>query len=325
MRATTFGTLKMCLATCEAMMLRLSPSVTATKPSASSMPARRRTSASVPLPTTWLPLKSLVRMPREAARENWLGSRSMITTSWPALSISAASWEPTRPQPTMRSFKALDYREAPPRSRVAGAGSALARIWTLALPIHVHGLHGARHWGLGCGVPGRPSRAGSCRPGHRRGYCSDLVELRPLRPGQARATRPAALMADHSHSPMSKKVLVAVGGQGIDPETVRLACRMTDPQGGRLYGVHIIEVNRSLPLGAVLDDVVERGEKILEEVEQLAAETNLPVEWGADLIVMGLPYKRRFGEFNLGKTVPYVLKNATCRVMLFREHREQAS
>ena len=45
-------------------------------------------------------------------------------------------------------------------------------------------------------------------------------------------------------------------------------------------------------------------------------------QWGADLIVMGLPYKRRFGEFNLGKTVPYVLKNANCRVMLFREHRE---
>src|SRR5712691_11640726 len=116
---------------------------------------------------------------------------------------------------------------------------------------------------------------------------------------------------------------------------------MTDPQAGRLYGVHIIEVNRSLPLGAVLDDVVERGEKILDEVEKLAAAAQLPVEtelvqardtgpalvdeaveWGADLIVMGLPYKRRFGEFNLGKTVPYVLKNANCRVMLFREHRE---
>jgi hypothetical protein len=24
----------------------------------------------------------------------------------------------------------------------------------------------------------------------------------------------------------------------------------------------------------------------------------------------------------MGKTVPYVLKNANCRVMLFREHRE---
>ncbi|HXN77876.1 MAG TPA: universal stress protein [Candidatus Dormibacteraeota bacterium] len=148
-------------------------------------------------------------------------------------------------------------------------------------------------------------------------------------------------MTDHSHPTASKKVLVAVGGQGIDAETVRLASRMTDPHGGKLYAVHIIEVNRSLPLGAVLDDVVERGEKILDEVEQLVAQSQLPVEtelvqardtgpaivdeaaeWGADLIVMGLPYKRRFGEFNMGKTVPYVLKNATCRVMLFREHRE---
>src|SRR5207249_4284705 len=117
-------------------------------------------------------------------------------------------------------------------------------------------------------------------------------------------------------------------------------CRMTDPQGGKIYGVHVIEVNRSLPLGAVLDDVVDRGEKILDEVEKLAAAAQLQVEtelvqardtgpalvdeaveWGADLIVMGLPYKRRFGEFNLGKTVPYVLKNANCRVMLFREQR----
>lgn len=146
---------------------------------------------------------------------------------------------------------------------------------------------------------------------------------------------------EHTHPTTSRKVLVAVGGQDIDAETVRLACRMTDPHGGRLYGVHIIEVNRSLPLGAVLDDVVERGEKILDEVEKLAAASQLQVEtelvqardtgpalvdeaveWGADLIVMGLPYKRRFGEFNLGKTVPYVLKNANCRVMLFREHRE---
>lgn len=149
---------------------------------------------------------------------------------------------------------------------------------------------------------------------------------------------------DHSHGPIAKKVMVAVGGQGIDPEVVRMACSMTDTHGGKLYGVHIIEVNRSLPLGAVMDEVVERGEKILDEVEQLATEAQVnvetelvqardtgpalvdeAVEWGADLIVMGLPYKRRFGEFNLGKTVPYVLKNANCRVLLFREHREHSS
>src|SRR5258708_26000335 len=73
----------------------------------------------------------------------------------------------------------------------------------------------------------------------------------------------------------AKKVLVAVGGQPVDAETVRLACRMTDPQNGRLYGVHIIEVNRSLPLGAVMDDVVERVEQILDEVEKLASSIQL--------------------------------------------------
>jgi K+-sensing histidine kinase KdpD len=56
-------------------------------------------------------------------------------------------------------------------------------------------------------------------------------------------------MADHSHPTASKKVLVAVGGQGIDAETVRLASRMTDPHGGKLYAVHIIEAIRRVQHG----------------------------------------------------------------------------
>jgi len=100
----------------------------------------------------------------------------------------------------------------------------------------------------------------------------------------------------------------------------------------------VVEVNRALPLSATVEHQQERGEQILDAAEQIAAEYDLPVEaemvqardtgpaivgeaeeWHADLIVMGLPYKRRFGEFNLGKTAPYVLKNAPCRVILFRE------
>jgi nucleotide-binding universal stress UspA family protein len=134
------------------------------------------------------------------------------------------------------------------------------------------------------------------------------------------------------------KILVAVGGQKVDEETVRMACRVAKARGAKLYGVHVIEVNRSLPLSAPVEHLVEHGEEVLEEVEQIAAESGLEVEtemvqardtgpaivgeaeeWGADAIVMGLPYKRRFGEFFLGKTVPYVLKNARCRVILFRE------
>jgi nucleotide-binding universal stress UspA family protein len=140
------------------------------------------------------------------------------------------------------------------------------------------------------------------------------------------------------------RVLVTVAGHHVDEETVRLACRMATRGRGdakepaQLYAVHVIEVNRSLPLSAPVESQVERGEEILDGVEQIAAEYNLTIEtemvqardtgpaivgeadaWKATLIVMGLPYKRRFGEFNLGKTTPYVLKNASCRVILFRE------
>jgi len=43
------------------------------------------------------------------------------------------------------------------------------------------------------------------------------------------------------------------------------------------------------------------------------------VEQGIDLIIIGMPYKKRFGEFELGTIVPYVLKNAPCRVLIWRE------
>ena len=43
-------------------------------------------------------------------------------------------------------------------------------------------------------------------------------------------------------------------------------------------------------------------------------------ERGADLLVTGLPYRKRFGgDFAIGRTIPYVLKNAPCAVWVVRE------
>jgi hypothetical protein len=40
----------------------------------------------------------------------------------------------------------------------------------------------------------------------------------------------------------------------------------------------------------------------------------------ADAIILGLPYKVRFGgDFAIGETIPYVFKNAPCRVLVVRE------
>jgi nucleotide-binding universal stress UspA family protein len=145
-------------------------------------------------------------------------------------------------------------------------------------------------------------------------------------------------MAQRRQEVTAQRILLPIGGNAVDAETVRLATRMSQRSGAQIYAVHIIEVNRSLPLGAVMQAAVERGERILDEAEQIASEADVEIEtelvqardtgpaivgeaeeWGAGLILMGLPYKRRFGEFNLGRTVPYVLKNAQCRVILFRE------
>jgi nucleotide-binding universal stress UspA family protein len=147
--------------------------------------------------------------------------------------------------------------------------------------------------------------------------------------------------------PIGARILVTLGGHEVDEETVRLACRMALKGRGegkelaRIYAVHVVEVTRSLPLSAPVEQEVDRGEQILDAAERIASEYELSIEtemvqardtgpaivgeadeWHADVIVMGLPYKRRFGEFNLGKTAPYVLKNAPCRVILFREKLE---
>ena len=139
------------------------------------------------------------------------------------------------------------------------------------------------------------------------------------------------------------RILVTVAGHEVDEETMRVACRMAREMHqsnatAHLYAVHVIEVTRALPLSAPVQQQVEHGEQVLDLAERIAAEYDLEIQtemvqardtgpaivgeaddWHADVIVMGLPYKRRFGDFFLGKTAPYVLKNASCRVILFRE------
>jgi nucleotide-binding universal stress UspA family protein len=51
-----------------------------------------------------------------------------------------------------------------------------------------------------------------------------------------------------------------------------------------------------------------------------AAIVDEATERDADLIICGLPFRRRFGgDFAIGRTIPYVLKNAPCAVWVIRE------
>jgi nucleotide-binding universal stress UspA family protein len=137
---------------------------------------------------------------------------------------------------------------------------------------------------------------------------------------------------------VARRILVPVNGSSTDEEAVRLACRLAKRQGGRVYVITILEVKRNLALDAATDAEVQRCEKLLDHAEQVGTELDVDIEteliqareagpaivdevseWRADLLVMGMPYRERFGEFHMGKTAPYVLRFAACRTLLFRE------
>jgi nucleotide-binding universal stress UspA family protein len=134
------------------------------------------------------------------------------------------------------------------------------------------------------------------------------------------------------------KVMVAVKGNSVDEEVIRLACSLVEKGKGMVYVSHVIEVKRSLPLDAEPGAEIGKGEKVLDHAERIAeglgyeveaellqarevgpAIVDEAIEHGVDLIVLGIEYKKRLGEFSLGDTAPYVLKNAPCPVLLYRE------
>jgi nucleotide-binding universal stress UspA family protein len=134
------------------------------------------------------------------------------------------------------------------------------------------------------------------------------------------------------------KILVPVTGNQVDDEVMRLACRLAKKNKAKIWAVYVIAVKRSLPLEAEIESEITKSESVLNRAQSVADEEDYEVETdvlqareagsaivdeaaerGVDLILMGISYKRRFGQFSLGTVVPYVLTNAPCRVILYHE------
>jgi len=134
------------------------------------------------------------------------------------------------------------------------------------------------------------------------------------------------------------KILVPVGGTDADEEAIKLACRLAKKNKAKIRAVYVITVKRALPLDAEIESEIRKAEGILDHVESIAEEQDYEIETDllqareagptiieeaaeqeVDLILMGVKYKRRFGQFSLGSAVPYVLKNAPCRVILYHQ------
>ena len=134
------------------------------------------------------------------------------------------------------------------------------------------------------------------------------------------------------------KILVPVSGTEADDEAIRLACRLAKKDKAKIRAVYVITVKRTLPLDAEIESEIRKGEGILDHIESVAEERDYEVETDLlqareagptivdeavereiDLILISVAYKKHFGEFNLGNVVPYVLKNAPCRVILYHQ------
>ncbi|MGD0795050.1 MAG: universal stress protein [Dehalococcoidales bacterium] len=144
------------------------------------------------------------------------------------------------------------------------------------------------------------------------------------------------------------KILVPVVGTPVDESVMKLACRLArrdkerekdkDKEKSKIWAVSVVAIKRALPLDAEIESEIRRAEDVLDWVQSVAEkegfeiETDVlqardvgpaivdeAVERGVTLILMGIVYKRQFGQFSLGDVVPYVLKNSPCPVILYQQ------
>jgi nucleotide-binding universal stress UspA family protein len=135
-----------------------------------------------------------------------------------------------------------------------------------------------------------------------------------------------------------KRVLVALAGTTADPDVIRLIAPIAKSVKAEVIGIHVIEVRWNLPLDAVMDEELDRGEVLLESAKKVAdqagfeLETELlqardaaaaivdtAVERKCDLVVLAMPYRKRLGRVYVGRTVQNVYVNAPCAVLAYRQ------
>lgn len=142
----------------------------------------------------------------------------------------------------------------------------------------------------------------------------------------------------------AKKVLVPVHGNECDAKALQFACDMARKEKGKVYVLYVIEVERAYPLDSNVSSGNQMAERVLKQMENLGKEYKGHVEAeiiqardegpavvfeamerNVDAIVVGIPFQRRYGSFSLGRTVPHILKNAPCPVVLWRQAMEVTS
>jgi len=136
-----------------------------------------------------------------------------------------------------------------------------------------------------------------------------------------------------------RRAVLGLNGSTTDALVVRAGVDMARAHATGLIALHVVEVDwrhdlddempGSRELASTVLDVAEGAAakaKVRLETELLqardvgAALVDEAVSLEADVMILGLPYrKRRGGDFAMGATIPYVFQNAPCTVLVIRE------
>ena len=141
------------------------------------------------------------------------------------------------------------------------------------------------------------------------------------------------------------RILVPLLGEpNVDGPALKVAALLLQGREGvEVSLLHVIEVPFERNLDAEDESAVASADKVLTQAEATLAEQGIPTrtstvqaraagpaivddanELGADLIVMGLRYKKRFGgQWDAGRTVPYVMRNSTAPVWCLRAETKE--
>jgi nucleotide-binding universal stress UspA family protein len=142
-----------------------------------------------------------------------------------------------------------------------------------------------------------------------------------------------------------RRAVVALTGGPSDARIVRLVSGLAARTKAEVIAVHVVEIDWTLPLDADIASRSDEVQRVLDTAEATsesykvsmepvllqardvaAAIVDEATERGADLLVVGLPYRKRFGgEFAIGRTIPYILQNAPCTVWVVREPMSEGS
>ena len=145
-------------------------------------------------------------------------------------------------------------------------------------------------------------------------------------------------MADSS-APQFRRAVVALSGARTDRQIVTLAADIARAGRAENAGVHVNEIDWTLPLDADVAGHDESAQRVLDIAEATAEAAHYQMETvllqardvgaaivdeaterAADVVICGLPFRRRFGgDFAVGPTIPGILKNTPCAVWIIRE------